>query len=106
MPGAMDFSASASLSLVCALLAARVGLANGGVLTCAAGMAAYGTCQTACNAGWVTCLALNGVVAGAGGPVGWFAWLTSAPAACSAVQGVCMAACAASAAALCVAPAP
>ena len=100
------FVASASLCLMCALLATRVGLANGGIVSCAAGTAFYGTCQTACNAGWVTCLAGYGVVAGAVGPVGWYAWLTSGPAACSAAQGVCMAVCATSAAALCVAPAP
>ena len=97
---------SASLCLVCALLVSGVGLANGGVATCAAGIAGYGTCQTACNAGWVTCLSFYGVVAGAAGPVGWFAWLASGPAACSAAQGVCMAACAVSAVALCAAPAP
>ena len=35
----------------------------------------------------------SGLVAGTTGPVGWWAWLTGAAAACSAGQGVCMAAC-------------
>eukprot|EP00984_Skeletonema_dohrnii_P013082 scaffold5388_cov151-Skeletonema_dohrnii-CCMP3373.AAC.2 len=63
-----------------------------GPITCAA-------CYTACNAGYVTCMSASGLVAGTTGPVGWWAWATSAAAGCSAVQGVCMAACAASAAA-------
>mmetsp|Transcript_16384 Transcript_16384/g.33349 ORF Transcript_16384/g.33349 Transcript_16384/m.33349 type:complete len:83 (-) Transcript_16384:103-351(-) len=50
--------------------------------------------------------AAAGLVAGTTGPVGWYAWLTSAPAGCSAVQGVCMATCAATAAGMCAAPAP
>lgn len=80
--------------------------ALGGPLSCAAGVAYYGTCQTACNAGYVACLALAGVTAGAAGPVGWWAWLTSAPSACSAAQGACMATAAVTAAAMCAAPAP
>jgi hypothetical protein len=35
----------------------------------------------------------SGLVAGVGGPVGWWAWLTGATATCSALQGTCMAAC-------------
>ena len=71
------------------------------------GPLAYAGCQTACNYGAVTCYSLAGLTFGAAtagaavtGPVGWWAWLTSAPtstvaaaAACSAAQGACMAAC-------------
>ena len=71
------------------------------------GPLAYAGCQTACNYGAVTCYSLAGLTFGvstvgaaATGPVGWWAWLTSAPAstigaaaACSAAQGACMAAC-------------
>eukprot|EP01083_Nonionella_stella_P279394 950467_1 len=77
-----------------------------GPFTCAAGMAFYATCQTACNAGWVTCMGASGLVAGTTGPVGWWAWATSAAGACSAVQGVCMGACAVTAASMCAAPVP
>ena len=52
-----------------------------------------GACYTACNAGYVSCLAGYGIVAGTTGPVGWIAWLTSAAAGCSAAQGACMSAC-------------
>ena len=58
-----------------------------------AGPIAWGACQTACNAGWVTCMSASGLVAGTTGPVGWWAWLTGAAASCSAIQGACMAAC-------------
>lgn len=82
------------------------------------GLLTYGACQTACNAAAVTCYAASGVVFGmvtatsaATGPVGWWAWLTGAPASglasaahCSAAQGACMAACAAAAAVSAVAP--
>jgi len=61
-----------------------------------AGFATIGLCYTACNAGYVTCMSGSGLVAGTTGPVGWWAWLTSAAAGCSAVQGSCMAMCAAS----------
>ena len=95
------------LVLFCYLLIAhQVQNADAGLLTCAVGVTYYGTCQTACNAGYVTCLAAAGVVAGATGPVGWYAWLTSAPVACPAAQGGCMAACAVAAAGMCAAPAP
>lgn len=81
-----------------------------------AGPLAYAACQTACNSGAVTCYSLAGLTFGAAtagaavtGPVGWWAWLTSAPtstvaaaAACSAAQGACMAACTS----LLVAPTP
>jgi hypothetical protein len=74
---------------------------------CEAGPIAWGACQTACNAGAVVCYAQVGLVFGtvatgaaATGPVGWVAFLTgaggtatAAAAACSAAQGVCMAAC-------------
>ena len=50
-------------------------------------------CYSACNAGYVTCMVSSGLVAGTTGPVGWWAWLTSAAAGCSAVQGTCMATC-------------
>jgi hypothetical protein len=65
---------------------------------------AVSVCYTACNTGYVTCLAGSGIVAGAGGPVGWYAWLTGAAAGCSAVQGACMSACTAGGAALFLAP--
>eukprot|EP00569_Conticribra_weissflogii_P007441 CAMPEP_0171340656 /NCGR_PEP_ID=MMETSP0878-20121228/8717_1 /TAXON_ID=67004 /ORGANISM="Thalassiosira weissflogii, Strain CCMP1336" /LENGTH=106 /DNA_ID=CAMNT_0011842769 /DNA_START=219 /DNA_END=539 /DNA_ORIENTATION=- len=84
----------------------QANLVFGGPISCAAGIAYYGTCQTACNTGYVSCMAAAGLVAGTTGPVGWYAWLTSAPAGCSAVQGVCMATCAATAAGMCAAPAP
>ena len=58
-----------------------------------AGPVAVGVCYSACNAGYVSCLAGYGIVAGTTGPIGWWAWLTSAPAGCSAIQGTCMAAC-------------
>ncbi|KAI9324622.1 hypothetical protein BDR26DRAFT_255637 [Obelidium mucronatum] len=73
-----------------------------------AGPVAWAACQTACNAGAVYCYATAGLVfgtvtlgAGAAGPVGWWAWFfgggaaaaTAAATACSAAQGVCMAAC-------------
>merc|ERR1712129_256052 len=77
-----------------------------GVLTCAAGITYYGTCQTACNAAYATCLAASGLTAGVTGPVGWWAWLTSAPALCSAAQGAGMATCFVTAAGMCAAPAP
>lgn len=63
-------------------------------------------CYTACNAGWVTCLSAYGIVAGTTGPIGWWAWLYSAPAVCSAAQGVCMAACTAGGLAVVAAPTP
>lgn len=44
---------------------------------------AVAACYTACNVGYVTCLASSGIVAGATGPIGWWAWLTGAPAGCS-----------------------
>ena len=66
---------------------------DGGPLTTAA-------CYTACNAAYVTCMTAAGLTAGVSvattGPVGWWAWMTGAPAAaaaCSAAQGACMAAC-------------
>ena len=43
-------------------------------------------CYTAYNAGYVTCMAGLGLVAGVAGPVGWWAWITGAAAGCSAVQ--------------------
>mmetsp|Transcript_64221 Transcript_64221/g.78523 ORF Transcript_64221/g.78523 Transcript_64221/m.78523 type:complete len:99 (+) Transcript_64221:100-396(+) len=59
-----------------------------------------GLCYTACNAGYVACMSAAGLTAGVSvattGPVGWWAWMTGAPAAaaaCSAIQGACMAAC-------------
>jgi len=58
-----------------------------------AGPIAYGICQTACNAAAVSCYAASGIVMGTTGPVGWWAWLTSAATICSAAQGTCMAAC-------------
>lgn len=54
---------------------------------------AVAACYTACNAGYVTCLAGSGLVAGMTGPVGWYAWITGAATGCSAVQAACMSAC-------------
>ena len=82
----------------------------------AAGPVTYGACQTACNYGAMTCYSLAGLKFGvataagaATGPIGWWAWVATAPAstlaaaaACSAAQGACMTACAT----LLVAPAP
>jgi hypothetical protein len=67
---------------------------------------AVAACYTACNAGYVTCLAASGLVAGATGPVGWWAWATSAATGCSAVQAACMAACTAGGLAAAVTPTP
>jgi hypothetical protein len=53
---------------------------------------AAAACYTACNAGYIVCMTASGLVAGTTGPVGWWAWLTSAAAGCSAIQGACMAA--------------
>ncbi|CAE6520723.1 unnamed protein product [Rhizoctonia solani] len=55
-----------------------------------AGPVAMGACYTACNVGYVTCCA------GAGATVGLFTLGLGVPAAlaaCSVVQGACMAAC-------------
>lgn len=64
-----------------------------------AGPITVGLCYTACNTAYVTCMGGSGLVAGTTGPVGWYAWLTSAAAGCSAAQGACMTVCAATAAA-------
>ncbi|VEN50320.1 unnamed protein product [Callosobruchus maculatus] len=65
------------------------------VAQCQAGpigaIVAYGACQTACNAGYVTCCTAAGATAGT------FTLGLGIPAAlagCSVIQGVCMAACA------------
>jgi len=58
-----------------------------------AGPVAWAACQTAGNAGAVACYSASGLVFGAAGPVGWWAWLTGAAPTCSAIQGACMAAC-------------
>eukprot|EP01068_Selenidium_serpulae_P015831 Selendium_serpulae@DN6247_c0_g2_i1.p1 len=79
---------------------------EGGPLTCAGGIAFYASCQTACNVGYCTCMTASGLTAGMTGPVGWWAWLTGAPAACSVVQGACMATCAVTAGGMCAAPLP
>ncbi len=63
---------------------------------------AVAACYSACNAGYVTCMASSWLV----GPVGWYAWLTGAGAGCSAVQGACMAACIAGGLAVSVTPTP
>ncbi len=72
---------------------------SGGILTA---IAAYGICQSGCNAAWVACVAAAGGVAGVstGG--------TAVPAAilaCNVLQGVCMTACAAMTSACAAAPA-
>lgn len=58
-----------------------------------AGPVSVGLCYSACNAGYVSCMAASGLVSSGAGPVGWWAWLTGAAAACSATQGICMSAC-------------
>lgn len=75
----------------------------GGPITAGSAVAA---CYTACNAGYVACMSGSGIVAGTTGPVGWWAWLTSAAAACSATQGVCMSACTAGGVAAAATPTP
>jgi len=67
---------------------------------------AVAACYTACNAGYVVCMAGSGLVAGTTGPVGWWAWITGAAAGCSAVQATCMTACTAVGLAAAVAPTP
>ncbi len=76
--------------------------AEAGIISCAAGLVYYGTCQTACNAGWVTCMSGAGLVAGATVGVGGVV----AAAGCSVAQGACMATCATTATAACAAPIP
>ena len=78
-------------------------LIQGGPIMAGSAVAA---CYTACNAAWVTCLASYGIVAGTTGPVGWWAWLYTAPAVCSAAQGACMSACTAVGLSCVVAPTP
>jgi hypothetical protein len=67
---------------------------------------AVSLCYTACNAGWVSCMGASGLVAGTTGPVGWYAWATGAASACSATQGVCIAACTTVGLGVAVAPTP
>jgi hypothetical protein len=85
--------------VVATVLVSLFQFAAGGPLSLAAVAPYVGTCYTACNVGYGTCLSLSGLTAGVVGPVGWVAWLTSAPAACSLAQGTCMAACSAAGAA-------
>ena len=64
--------------------------------TALSGPVAGGLCYTACNAGYVSCLAAVGVTAGVTAPVTWYGWFYGVPAACagcSLIQGACMAAC-------------
>mmetsp|Transcript_26749 Transcript_26749/g.39567 ORF Transcript_26749/g.39567 Transcript_26749/m.39567 type:complete len:97 (-) Transcript_26749:49-339(-) len=84
-------------------LQACVKMTEGGPIVAGSGVA---VCYTACNAGYVTCMTASGLVAGTTGPVGWWAWLTSAAAGCSVVQGACMAACTAGGLATAAAPTP
>jgi hypothetical protein len=58
-------------------------------------------CYTACNAGYVTCMAAAGLSAGMIGPFAFVAGI-----ACSATQGACMSACVDVGLALTVAPTP
>ncbi len=37
----------------------QANLVFGGPISCAGGIAYYGTCQTACNAGYVSCVSLS-----------------------------------------------
>ena len=77
-------------------------------MSCAAGMAAYGVCQTACNAGYTSCCSTCGVAAGTFSLTGVGAIAVGATCltACSLAQGACMASCATGVAGLCAAPAP
>ena len=59
------------------------------------GLAAYGICQTGCNAVWVACCMAAGGTAGVAAPPA----IAPAIAACNAAQGVCMVACIAAGAA-------
>lgn len=55
-----------------------------------------GACYTVCNVTYGSCLAAVGVTAGVTAPATWYGWFWGVPAACaacSAAQGVCMAAC-------------
>jgi hypothetical protein len=79
------------------------GVAFGGPIMAGSAVAA---CYTACNVGYVCCMTSSGLVAGVAGPVGWWAWITGAASACSAIQGACMATCVATGLALTVAPTP
>uniref|UniRef100_T1J1C0 Uncharacterized protein n=1 Tax=Strigamia maritima TaxID=126957 RepID=T1J1C0_STRMM len=83
-----------TICLIFALLSSVL-VVDGGVVAVVAG---YGACQTACNAGYVACLA-------AAGSGTWFLTIVTsglyaifgtpaAIAACSAVQAACMASCA------------
>ena len=93
------------LSLVVTILClgASTTKVEAGPIMAGSGVAA---CYTACNAGYVTCMLGSGLVAGTTGPVGWWAWATSAAAGCSAIQGTCMAACTAVGLAAAAAPTP
>ena len=51
-------------------------------------------------------MAASGLVAGTTGPVGLWAWATSAAGSCSLIQGACMTACTAGGLAVTVAPTP
>merc|ERR1712083_317337 len=67
--------------------------ADGGILGFLFGaVGGYGACQTACNAGWVSCYAAGGLTAGT---VTGGAAMPAAAMACNCAQGACMAACAA-----------
>lgn len=75
------------------LLSMQIMPAKSGILGLIAGFfGGYGACQTACNAGWVSCYAAAGLTAGT---VTAGAAMPAAAIACNAAQGVCMASCAA-----------
>ena len=89
----MKSKSTVLVTLLIFLLSNAIVPTQGGLLGLLAGVfGGYGACQSACNAGWVTCYAGAGLVAGTvTGGVG-------APAAaivCNAAQGTCMAGCAA-----------
>ncbi|KAJ1460403.1 hypothetical protein M885DRAFT_559514 [Pelagophyceae sp. CCMP2097] len=77
--------------------------AAGGLIAAGSAVAA---CYTACNAGYVTCMASSGLAAGVAGPIGWWAWITGAAATCSAIQAACMSVCTVGACAVVVVPTP
>ena len=85
------------------IVSSLVGVSNAGPIMAGS---AVSFCYTACNVGYVTCLAGYGIVAGTTGPIGWYAWFTSAPIACSLTQAACMSACTAGGVLSMAAPTP
>lgn len=80
------------------VLAATLTLTDAGPIVAGSAVA---LCYTACNAGYVACMATAGLSAGMIGPLAF-----AAGAACSLTQGACMAACVSTGLALTVTPTP